>query len=330
MTTGAPPPAHVILACARDGLRARTEMLLRALGCQVTALTDVHDLKPALEATHADLVVLEVLHGTAGASGLHEVVSGLLAHKDDAPPRLLVLTPARSPEELKALFSEGELANFVIVQDDETVDSVELLVTVSKLVHGNVFGLNRYLQQGAHERAFKMQSSAQKEEVVHLAESCALEAGCNPRVARNLAAVVDELSTNALYNAPVDADGRHLFAHYDRRSEIVLEPGREVLVRFAWDAHAFGLSAEDRYGSLRWQKVLGYMKKCFDGGERQIDQKQGGAGLGLYMSFNMVNQFVLNLAPGIRSEAMGLVSISSSYKLVSSRGRSFNLFVDKG
>ena len=41
----------------------------------------------------------------------------------------------------------------------------------------------------------------------------------------------------------------------------------------------------------------------------------------------MVNHFVLNIAPGVRTEAVGLIMISPSFKRLTARGRSFNIFI---
>jgi len=58
-----------------------------------------------------------------------------------------------------------------------------------------------------------------------------------------------------------------------------------------------------------------------------VDQKKGGAGLGLYFLLNLVHHFVVNIVPGKATEAIGLLEVTRSYREYSSRARSFNVFV---
>lgn len=318
---------RVLLVSQHDGLRAEAARLLESLGRHVIELTSPTEISPFLRRQRVELVVIDLPRGAEQQDTWRSAVRELTAHGNSAQ-RLLALTRSKTGEELKALFSDLPLTNFVVVREDGTFDTVELMVTVAKILTGDIFGLRQYLGGDVTERMLALRSSTEKDDAVAMAETCALEAGCNARVARNVAIVTDELVTNALYNAPVDDEARHIFAAVDRRTPVSMPDDRVVVVRFAWDNRTFGLSTEDAYGSLDWQKVLAYMRKCFAGGDAQIDEKEGGAGIGLYMVFNMVNRFVVNISPGRRSEALGFVTISASYKRVLGEGHSFNLFVD--
>src|SRR5207245_5075848 len=138
----------------------------------------------------------------------------------------------------------------------------------------------------------------QKAGVVEAIESFALKVGCHPQVAQAVATATDELVTNAVYNAPTDDKGRPKFSHYSRSIEVNLASHEEVGLQFGFDGRRLGISARDPFGSLTPNRVLDYLTKCFARGEDQMDQKEGGAGLGLYFVFNAVHNFIVNIDPG--------------------------------
>jgi CheY-like chemotaxis protein len=324
------PRIHrVLLVTARPRLRHETSVLLEGLGYHLTTVEEPHDAETHLRRHRVALVILDLPAQTASLPAWRPLLVTLASAslRESSGARLLLLTDARNTPEVRQLFDSGELTNFLVVREHDGVDIVELMVTVSKILSGDVFGLHQYMATNADERTFMLTSSTQKAQAIETVKASALAAGCNPRVATNLGAVVDELATNAFFNAPVDASGAHIYAHVDRRTPVVLPPERAVILRVAWDGRRFGIAAQDQFGSLGRSTVMGYMKKCFQADEAPINDSDGGAGIGLNLTFNLVNHFVLNLEPGRRSEALGLVSISSSYRQTIAEGRSFNLFV---
>ena len=102
----------------------------------------------------------------------------------------------------------------------------------------------------------------------------------------------------------------------------------EVTLRFGADGKRLGISVSDPFGSLDPQRVLDYLSKCLRRGEDQIDRKEGGAGLGLYMMFDFVTHLVVNIQRGSRTEFVGLADITSSFRDLVGRAKSFNLFVE--
>jgi CheY-like chemotaxis protein len=329
MPSAGPRIDRVLLVTARARLRHETSVLIESMGYHLTAVDHPHEADTYLRRQRVELVILDLPAHASTLPTWQPLLATLatMSRREASGARVLLLTDARHSTELRQLFDSGELTNFLVVKEHDGVDIVELMVTVAKILSGDVFGLHQYMAANAEQRTLMLTSSAQKEHAIDLVKSSALAAGCNARIATNIAAVVDELATNAFFNAPVDAAGSHIYAHLDRRTPVVLPSERAVIVRIAWDQYRFGIAAQDQYGSLGRSTVMNYMKKCFHADESPIHEGEGGAGIGLYMTFNLVNQFVVNLEPGKRSEALGLVSISSSYRQTIAQGRSFNLFV---
>jgi hypothetical protein len=119
-----------------------------------------------------------------------------------------------------------------------------------------------------------------------------------------IGSVCEELLMNALYDAPVDEQGRMLFAEVDGKSRLDQLSPRPVSIRYAATDFGFAVSVRDRFGRLEKATILRYLDKCLLAGANQIDRKIYGAGLGLYLVANAASQFVVNVAPGMATEVV--------------------------
>lgn len=92
----------------------------------------------------------------------------------------------------------------------------------------------------------------------------------------------DELVTNALYAAPVDAEGKPLFGELSTTERLRYRTDANVTARFGGNEHVFAVSVRDEYGSLQRVTALAYMHKGIHATSK-VDQRVSGAGLGLYL-----------------------------------------------
>lgn len=237
---------------------------------------------------------------------------------------LLLFARGRGHEELAPLFEGHAITN--LLAKNENVDAEELIVTVQKILRRQIFGIEKYFVWGVETVATTVRTSADKERILGWAEAYAANLEVMPRLVAQYCTVVDEFLTNAVYNAPVDPNGNHRFARASRTTEVRLEPHEAVEIKLCCDGRRLGVSAVDPFGSLSRDLILDYLAKCFRKREDQIDQKAGGAGLGLYLLFDALSQFVVNISPGRRTEMIGLIDVRGSYKDFAGRGKSFNVF----
>src|SRR5204863_5853976 len=93
---------------------------------------------------------------------------------------------------------------------------------------------------------------------------------------------VDEMLMNALYDAPVDARGEHIFAGIPASARVKQRTEHSVSVQYACDGRRFAVAVCDAFGTLDRQIVLRHLHKGLHA-EQQVDRKIGGAGLGLYL-----------------------------------------------
>jgi hypothetical protein len=209
------------------------------------------------------------------------------------------------------------------------VDGEELLVTVQKILRKDIFGLEKYFPWGSRSSEMVIRGSSEKEEIMDRVGGFINGLGIQPRLANLFCIVADELISNALYNAPVDAKGEHRYKDQPRLIDVVLKEHEQANVRLCFDGRRLGLSVTDPFGSLLSEKVTGYLVRCLRMGEDQLSSQRGGTGIGLYQTFSLLSHMILNLSLGRRTEVIGLLDIRGTLKDFASRGRSFNIFVEE-
>jgi hypothetical protein len=238
---------------------------------------------------------------------------------------LLLLAGQSERDELISLFGRHRARK--LLARNGPVHAEDLLVTVQKTLRKELFGIDKYLGWGAQAQRMSLRSSTEKESVLGQCEALANTVGLSDRKSALLMTVAEELTTNALYDAPVDGVSRARHAALPRSERVELAPSEEILVTLATDGRRVGISVEDPFGSLKPDTVVEYLAKCLRRGADQIDRKQGGAGLGLFYTFNSLSHFVINIDPRKRTEVIGLIEVSGSFRDFEQRAKSFNVFV---
>jgi len=277
-----------------------------------------------LKGNHADLALLEVdLHDLARGDFTGELLEAVNTG-DSSPVRNLI----RCHDDVARVLQEDAVPR--LGPEGEGQHPLELRRAVTRLLGPGRVGFAHYLDSNLWGHEFVVTCSEEREALIQAAQEFARETGCHSRVAERVALAADELLSNALYNAPVDPDGQRRFASTSRREEVKLSPGEEIRFRLATDGKRVAVAVEDPFGSLTPETVLHYLAKGLARGDNQIDTKPGGAGLGLYSLFHHVHHFVLHLEPGKRTEAIGLVEVTRSFKAFASQPRSVQILVSRG
>jgi hypothetical protein len=178
-----------------------------------------------------------------------------------------------------------------------------LAVTVGKFVTGDLFGIEKYVPPGTPVSLTRLRDYAGRQRAIDEILEAAEKLGVRSRVRSQIGQVCEELLMNALYDAPVDAAGRMLFAEVGGRERLEQLSPRPVSIRYAATDVGFAVGVRDRYGRLDKGTILRYLDKCLRS-PNQIDRKVYGAGLGLYLVANAATQFVVNVAPGMATEVV--------------------------
>jgi hypothetical protein len=237
---------------------------------------------------------------------------------------VLAFTSASSFEALASI-CENRDTQFLLAKNDR-VDAVELIVTIQKILRRDIFGLGKYFAWGVEHLTLTVRDSDERQAAMETGENYARAIGLHDRFISQYSSVIDEFVSNALYNAPVDPEGRKRYAHLSRRERVRLNPQEGVSLTFCCDGRLLGVSTTDGFGSLRSEEIINYLSKCFRKGPDQVDAKAGGAGLGFYFVLNCLSKLIVNIDPRRRTEIIGLMDVSGSYRDFASQTKSFQIF----
>jgi hypothetical protein len=173
---------------------------------------------------------------------------------------------------------------------------------LTKLLYGDVFGLEKLMPWGARLYAQAIADYPAKSSAITLVTDFAAKMGVRRRYRDAIAQATDELLMNALYDAPVDAAGKPCYVDVPPglRAQLHVEP--PAVLQFGCDGRRFGLSVRDSFGRLTKEHIVQYIEKCQRSPE-QIDRKAGGAGLGRFLVVNAATEVHVHIYPGVATEA---------------------------
>ena len=313
-----PPDAIAFVSADQRGTSGISRLLKRAVG-EVAVVESLSDL-----ANVSDFALVAVLYENLSSEEKADIVADFSART--GRPTLLLLSEKSIDDDFAALFGSRLLTN-VLVVDADGPDVSDLLVTVQKIRHRDIFGLEKYFIWGVEPRTITLTSSSEKGAAIAAINEFATSIGVPSRLRSLIRTAADEFISNAIYNAPVTADGQPRYARQPRTIPVALEPHEQIEVRFCCDGRRFGLSASDPFGSLAPDMLQDYLARAMRAGDDQISDSPGGAGLGFYQILGSLSHFVVNIDPRRRTEVIGLVDVSGSYRTFATGGKSFNIFV---
>jgi len=206
----------------------------------------------------------------------------------------------------------------------EGFDMTLLSAMATRVLAGDIFGLEKHIPWGAQIHSFLVGDYQEKSLcIAQITEFC--EAMSVRRKYReSIEQCLDEMLMNALYDAPVDEQGRPIFSEIPTKTRISLRVEQKVVVQYVCDGKQFAIAVRDSFGRLERSTVLAYLYKCLHS-EQQIDRKAGGAGLGLYLIANSSSGVFFNVLPGVATEAVCTFDLESPKVQL----ESFGFFVEK-
>lgn len=273
-----------------DQLRRIVATLERA-GAEVDAVRNP-------DAIAADVIPHRYIFYVAEAGNGLTHLTGLVGKLRDRA-HVTVVTPHASLSELTR-YLHDERVNHVIVGDE--LDR-GVFVTAQKLLTGDIFGIEKYLPEGTPVHYARLRDFDGRGKAIQTILDFAEESKMRRQVRGAIGSVCEELLMNALYDAPVDAEGKQVFAELDPHDRTHTRSPRPVSIRYAATDDMFAIAVRDRFGRLAKNTILGYIDKCISS-PNQIDRKTYGAGLGLYLVANAAATYVVNVAYGIATEVV--------------------------
>ncbi|MBA3817879.1 MAG: hypothetical protein H0X17_03235 [Deltaproteobacteria bacterium] len=119
--------------------------------------------------------------------------------------------------------------------------------------------------------------------------------GVTPRTLTSINEVIEELVTNALYDAPLEAG--YFDGAVQRTEDVVLPSDRACEISYGIeDATAF-VRVCDTFGALTRARLMAVLERC-NAQAVELDESRGGAGLGIWRVFSMASTVSISVVPG--------------------------------
>jgi hypothetical protein len=282
---------RLIAVSPDDAFAAQLSSALVALDLRVETYRDVASL--GVDPLEGALCVLHV----AG-----EVEAGLPGFVANLAPdcRIIAVLPRASLVGLVEIMERSDRVVGMIVAED--FDPAKLIAMASRVRTGDVFGVEKLMAPDTPVQAVLCEYSQRtlcRARVVAYAS----QHGVPRRLYAPIEQCIDEMLMNALYDAPVDETGKHVFAGVPVRTRVSQKLATNIVVQYACDGTRFAVAVRDSFGSIERDTVLRVLHKCLHAAQK-IDKKAGGAGVGLYLMVNASSAVYFNVIPGVATEAI--------------------------
>ena len=291
--------SRVIAITPDPGLGRTLRTSTTAAGAEVREVSSAAAIEPGMLA--AELLVFHWARQVDSDDWRAELELAELAELSDRMPpggHVIVLLPSGDLATAVAAMRAHQRVAGVLVAD--RLRSSELTAMTRRLLFGDIFGLDKVLPWGALVHSITIGDTTEKTEAVQRISAFAAAVGLRRIHRERIERCCDEMMMNALYDAPAAAEG---------------EPQPAVdrpVVEYACDGHRFAVAVRDRYGRFDRETLLRYLHRCLHS-EQQIEQKQGGAGLGLYFMSRSASALLFNLLPGRATECVCLFDIEAPH-----------------
>ncbi len=136
--------------------------------------------------------------------------------------------------------------------------------------------------------------------------------------------ISNELLTNAVYNAPTSSIGKPKFECQSRTETVFLNNDETVSYTLGRCGGDIYISVEDKFGRLTYDKLSRVLKKCAE--NPSPSDKEGGAGLGLYLIYSNVNRFILFNEKNVATKIVAIIENTKRYNLYRKRITSFHYY----
>jgi len=221
---------------------------------------------------------------------------------------LIAVVPKSDLLETVGAMKESDRVTCVMVADDLDGDALASMAT--RILYGDIFGVEKLVKWGTKVYSTLIGDYQEKSVCIAQVSEFAAAMGVRRKYREAIEQVLDEMLMNALYDAPVDSDGKMLFADVPTKTRISLRMEQKAVVQYACNGSTFTLSCRDSFGTLTRETVVKYLHKCLHS-DQQIDRKTGGAGLGLYIMANTSTMFVFNVLEGVATECICTFDLSA-------------------
>jgi CRP-like cAMP-binding protein len=228
------------------------------------------------------------------------------------------------------LLQKTDFVQNVISRDPEdragTVKS--LLTSLTKILHGDYFGPEKYLAWGTEIKSQTIKKSDDRQPMNDGMQAYFKSMGIRGSLMDRVQVAAEEMMMNAVYDAPQDATGKAKYNHLPRSTPVDLHEGEYPSLKYGSDGNMLAISVTDPFGAINRSLIAKYIKSCIDGAAGTLNTGKGGAGRGLHQILESCDFTIFNVHAGKQTEVIGLFDIEASIQKKDTRPR-FQFFFRK-
>lgn len=183
---------------------------------------------------------------------------------------------------------------------DTEIELLQLVLTQN--IDKTKSGLNPYMNATKMQAEVEVSDSEFKELYLNMITLNAVDNGFSQKTILSIANALDEMISNAIYNAPTDKEGNYLYKSLPRNERVQLEDHQSAIITYGFDSEKLGVSIKDPFGSLGKNKVWEILRKCSKSTSYTDDSDSGGGGLGIYTILKNVHHLIINIHGGTSTE----------------------------
>jgi hypothetical protein len=199
----------------------------------------------------------------------------------------------------------------------------EILMVARRLVGASSAPLAAYLDWGFASIELDVRATADRDSAVAKIQEFVAALQLPKRVAEMFGELAHELLMNAMYDAPIDGQGRPKYAG-DRKADITLADHERPSVRVATDGSVLALQVRDPFGRLERRHVFDGLARGLAGGE--MDQSHGGAGLGMMVCHNSSSAMFFDVVRGRSTEVTALFELDMNLRELRTQAKSLHFW----
>lgn len=306
----------VLLAETNRKQQIVAKMALGGTGVELDIIDNIEEGESLLNKNRYDVI----------CTNAELIQLGHLAIDKHADTQCVFMTSESASSYLSTLRNNPFLSNIVSRNDDDRTFTLKnIIVTISKLLNHDLFGLEKYLSWGVDVHEHAIIGSADRENLISMMEDDFKALGIRRNVIVKCITVADELLMNAIYDAPTDAEGVPLYNHLPRTVPVELTKNQQGKFRYACDGSLLAVSAEDPFGALYKETILQYLESCYGGEAGTLNKAKGGAGRGLFEIMETSDLVVMDVKANVRTEVVAIFNIDPG-KSKTTKTTSFHYF----
>lgn len=207
------------------------------------------------------------------------------------------------------------------------ITSHELITCLQKIIRNDIFGIDKYLRKEYIFEQHTITSSHQRQSLNKLVTEFTEKYKFGKSITRAAFGISEEFLMNAVYDAPV-AGNPDKYKATPRTQEVNLSNEEAAQLTYGFDQDTFAISIADPFGAMQQNIFNNYLKKIIFRAESStiIDDKIGGAGLGLMKILHGCHSLICNVEQNKKTEFIAIFYLDRQIKDFSRMTRSCSFF----